>query len=258
MLSKYLFKQALFSDARSLARRFREKRMRYFEQEFFRAAFGDALNNDPSRIIRILDIGGTYDFWNALAFRYLNRCEITLLNLEKRGNGESMPNVRFMAGNATDLSVFGDGTFDLVFSNSCIEHIGRFPEWRKMADGMRRVGSHYFLQTPNRHFPLEPHFMFPFFQFLPLPVRAWLFQHFDLGYFPKKRRPGSLPAGSGQHPPFVPARSETPVSRRTGEAGTAAGPDQILHDPQSSAGLPTKAQGAKPCTVLNCIATTAK
>lgn len=185
MLNKYLFKQALFSDARSLARRFREKRMRYFEQEFFRAAFGDALNDDPSRTIRILDIGGTYDFWNALAFRYLNRCEITLFNLEKRGNGESMPNVRFMAGNATDLSAFGNGTFDLVFSNSCIEHIGRFPEWRKMADGMRRVGSHYFLQTPNRYFPLEPHFMFPFFQFLPLPVRAWLFQHFDLGYFRK-------------------------------------------------------------------------
>lgn len=188
MLSKYLFKQALFSNERSLARRFRAKRMRYFEQVFFRAAFGGALDADPARTVRILDIGGTYDFWNALAFQYLDRCEITLFNLEERGSGENVPNVRFMAGNATDLSAFGDGEFDLVFSNSCIEHIGRFPEWRKMADGMRRVGKCYFLQTPNRYFPMEPHFMFPFFQFLPLPVRAWLFQHFDLGYFQKSSR----------------------------------------------------------------------
>ena len=185
MLSKYLFKQALFSDERSLARRFRAKRMRYFEQEFFRSAFGGVLNADPARIIRVLDVGGTYDFWSALHFQYLDRCEITLFNLEQRESGENMPNVRFMTGDATDLSAFGDGAFDLVFSNSCIEHVGRFPEWRKMADGMRRVGTYFFLQTPNRYFPMEPHFMFPFFQFLPLTIRAWLFQHFDLGYFQK-------------------------------------------------------------------------
>ena len=185
MLSKYLFKQALFSNERSLARRFREERMRYFEQEFFRPAFGCLLNADHPPVIRILDIGGTYDFWNALAFQYMDRCEITLFNLEKRGSAEAVPNVRFMAGDATDLSAFGDGEFDLVFSNSCMEHVGRFPEWQKMADGMRRVGKYYFLQTPNRYFPLEPHFMFPFFQFLPLPIRAWLFQRFDLGYFQK-------------------------------------------------------------------------
>lgn len=185
MLSKYLFKQALFSNERSLARRFRAKRMRYFEQAFFRVAFDNILTAEPSRTVRILDIGGTYDFWNALAFQYLNRCEITLLNMEKRGIAETVPNVRFIAGDATDLSAFADGEFDLVFSNSCMEHVGRFPEWQRMADGMRRVGKHYFLQTPNRCFPLEQHFMFPFFQFLPLTVRAWLFQHFDLGYFQK-------------------------------------------------------------------------
>lgn len=185
MLSKYLFQQALFSNEHSLARRFRARRMRYFEQAFFLTAFGSALDADPSRTIRILDIGGTYDFWNALTFHYLDRCEITLFNLEKRGSGENIPSVRFMAGDATDLSAFRDGAFDLVFSNSCMEHVGRFPEWQRMADGMRRVGKYYFLQTPNRYFPMEPHFMFPFFQFLPLPVRAWLFHHFDLGYFQK-------------------------------------------------------------------------
>lgn len=185
MLGKFMLKQALFSDKKSLAYRFRTRRMRYFEQTFFSAVFGSALHADPPRAIRVLDIGGTYDYWNALSFRYLDRCDITLFNLEERGNGESIPNVHFVLGDATDLSAFRDGEFDLVFSNSCIEHVGRFPEWRRMAEGMRRVGKYYFLQTPNRYFPLEPHFMLPFFQFLPLKAKAWLLQHFDLGYFEK-------------------------------------------------------------------------
>ena len=185
MLSRFLFKQALFANDKTLARRFRANRMRYFEQAFFRAAFSDALRSDPPETIRILDVGGTYDYWNSLDFQYLDRCEITLLNPEKRGKAENNPNVRYLEGDGTDLSAFRDGEFDLAFSNSCIEHVGRFPEWRRMADGMRRVGKYYFLQTPNRRFPMEPHFMFPFFQFLPLNAKAWLIHHFDLGYFQK-------------------------------------------------------------------------
>ncbi len=185
MPGKFLLKQAYFSDEKSLAYRFRTRRMRYFEQTFFNAAFGGALGADPSLTIRVLDVGGTFDYWNALAFRYLDRCDITLFNLEERGNGENIPNVHYVLGDATDLSVFQDGEFDLVFSNSCIEHVGRFPEWQRMADGMLRVGKRYFLQTPNRYFPMEPHFMLPFFQFLPLRAKAWLFHHFDLGYFLK-------------------------------------------------------------------------
>ncbi len=185
MSGKFLFKQALFSNEKTFAHRFRAARMRYFEQSFFRAAFRDILEAQPPRTIRILDIGGTYDFWNALSFQYMDRCEITLLNPEKRGNPENSPNVHYMEGDATDLSAFHDGEFDLAFSNSCIEHVGRFPEWQRMADGMRRVGTYYFLQTPNRYFPMEPHFMFPFFQFLPLKAKALLFHNFDLGYFQK-------------------------------------------------------------------------
>ena len=184
MPGKYLFKQALFSNEKTFAHRFRANRMRYFEQSFFRAAFRDVLEAAP-RTIRILDIGGTYDFWNALTFQYLDRCEITLLNPEKRGNPENSPNVHYMEGDTTDLSAFQERDFDLVFSNSCIEHVGRFPEWLRMAEGMRRVGTYYFLQTPNRYFPMEPHFMLPFFHFLSLKIKAWLFQHFDLGYFQK-------------------------------------------------------------------------
>jgi hypothetical protein len=51
-----------------------------------------------------------------------------------------------------------------------------------MAREVKRVGMRYFVQTPNKYFPIEPHFLFPCFQFLPVPVRTWLLQHFHLGW----------------------------------------------------------------------------
>jgi hypothetical protein len=49
------------------------------------------------------------------------------------------------------------------------------------------VGKHYFIQTPNRYFPLEPHWLFPFFQFLPYSFQIFLTKNFSLGHYPKTR-----------------------------------------------------------------------
>lgn len=63
-----------------------------------------------------------------------------------------------------------------------------------MAREVKRVGARYFLQTPNRHFPIEPHFLFPYFQFLPVPARVWLLQHFRLGWRSRIRDAGKARA----------------------------------------------------------------
>jgi hypothetical protein len=78
-----------------------------------------------------------------------------------------------------------DKEFDIVFSNSVIEHLFTRENQAKMAKEIRRIGKNYFVQTPNLHFPLEAHWRFPFFQFLPFGVRVYLTQHFNLGRFPK-------------------------------------------------------------------------
>ena len=39
---------------------------------------------------------------------------------------------------------------------------------------MRELAQLHWVQTPYRYFPVEPHFLFPGFQFLPLTVRAVL------------------------------------------------------------------------------------
>lgn len=55
-----------------------------------------------------------------------------------------------------------------------------------MAQEVRRVGKRYFVQTPNFFFPIEPHFLFPAFHWLPMSVRTWLVRHFDLGWYKKQ------------------------------------------------------------------------
>jgi hypothetical protein len=57
------------------------------------------------------------------------------------------------------------------FSNSVIEYVGDFPDQQRMADEVRRVGDRYRVQSMSKHFPIEPRFVFPFYQHLPLWLR---------------------------------------------------------------------------------------
>jgi len=109
--------------------------------------------------------------------------KIVLLNLTEVEVGH--PNFRSITGDGRDMKEFKNGEFDIVFSNSVIEHLGTYDDQRRMAGEIRRVGKRFFVQTPNRFFPIEPHFLFPFFQFLPLGIKVWLRAHFQLGWYPK-------------------------------------------------------------------------
>jgi hypothetical protein len=107
--------------------------------------------------------------------------EITLLNLSQIEIHHS--NLESVVGDARNMREFGDGEFDVVFSNSVIEHVGDYKNQKQMALEVQRVGKRYFLQTPNFYFPFEPHFLFPFFQFFPLWLKVFLIRHFNLGWY---------------------------------------------------------------------------
>jgi len=157
----------------SLASKMRRSRFRFFL---------DLLASVP-KPVSILDVGGTQIFWEMMGFSELEQIQITLLNLE-------MPEITLsnfvgLEGDAKNLDVIADQQFDVVFSNSVIEHVGDFSQQQRMASEIRRVGKRYFVQTPNCNFPMEPHYLFPAFQWLPESFQVGLIRHFDLGHIKK-------------------------------------------------------------------------
>jgi hypothetical protein len=122
---------------------------------------------------RILDIGGDPDYWadveDMLGQR---RWHVTLLNLTT----SPVEDARFasVAGDARDLSAYADMSFDLVHSNSVIEHVGSWLDMKAMAQEARRVAPRYFVQTPYFWFPVEPHNSTFFFHWMPESIRVSL------------------------------------------------------------------------------------
>lgn len=164
----------------SLATQMRRRRFQYFL----------SLLDIVPRPLTVLDVGGTQGFWERMGFVDEPGIQFTILNIEPQAVHHAQFNS--VVGDATDLSLFAGASFDVVFSNSVIEHVGNLDRQRRMAQEIRRVGRRYFVQTPNYYFPLEPHFLFPGFQWLPLEARAWLLHHFDLGW--AKRLPTRMAA----------------------------------------------------------------
>jgi hypothetical protein len=162
------------TDVRSLSSRFRKIRLSYFL---------DFLSKCPSSIT-ILDVGGAEEYWINLGYVGDENVKITILNLDKPV--APAKKFDFVQGDVRNMSQLKDGSFDIVFSNSTVEHLGTFAEQMMAAKEIRRVGKGYFIQTPNYYFPIEPHFLVPFFQFLPIGLRIFMLMHFNLGWISRK------------------------------------------------------------------------
>lgn len=134
-----------------------------------------------NRPLRVLDLGGTRSYWEALSDLWQDQnFDITIVNL----GGETLEDGLFhlRPGNACNLSEYDDNSFDVVHSNSVIEHVGHWPEMKAMADEVRRLAPHYYLQTPNFWFPLEPHFRTLFWPLYPESWRAAMLMKKRRGY----------------------------------------------------------------------------
>lgn len=137
-------------------------------------------------ICRIIDIGGRMEHWAALSDLWRDRnIEVTLVNLETEII--TQPGFQSLAADARDLTRFADNAFDLVYSNSVIEHVGQWADQKRMASEARRVAPRRFVQTPNYWFPLEPHFRMPFIHWLPEPWRIAIVRAHACGFYPKAK-----------------------------------------------------------------------
>ncbi len=135
------------------------------------------------RRARILDIGGTRVYWGIVGREFLAGRNVTILVLNLPGelNEQDDELFRFAEGDACKLSEYEDNSFDIVHSNSVIEHVGDRLRMEAFASEVRRLAPAYFVQTPNYWFPLEPHFVCPAFHWLPERWRAELLKRTGLG-----------------------------------------------------------------------------
>lgn len=154
----------------SFANRLRAKRFRQFEALI-------ALFPQP---VRILDVGGETAFWENRGWAGRDGIQIFSLNLVPEEQRHE--NIKPIAGDATNLSQFGDGTFDVAFSNSVIEHLFTFENQRRMASEVQRVGKAFWIQTPNFWFPIEPHFQVPGWQWMPVRARIAMIRRWRCGW----------------------------------------------------------------------------
>jgi SAM-dependent methyltransferase len=139
----------------------------------FLALIDDVLrHHEPCRII---DIGGEPGYWDTVADLLGNRpIHVTLVNTVAPKSVSSR--FTYLQGDARNLASLADLSFDIVHSNSVIEHVGAWDDMAAMAREVRRLAPAYFVQTPNFWFPVEPHFRTAFFHWLPVPLRVSLAQ----------------------------------------------------------------------------------
>lgn len=179
MLSNFLFD---YKNKRSLVSRLRQKRLSHF------SLLIDRIYKEKGGV-RLLDLGGTISYWERLPVNYLEskNVHITVINLQEPIDApESNERYSYLVANACDLNFFDDLSFDLVHSNSVIEHVGDWQKMKSFANEARRLAPYYYVQVPHYWFPFEPHFMLPFFHWLPKPWRVSLVLRFSLGYFPRQ------------------------------------------------------------------------
>lgn len=129
---------------------------------------------------RILDLGGTAHYWHRVGLPFLEEkgFEITVVNLEKSDMGDGP--FKLLVGDATSLDL-PDNSYDIVHSNSVIEHVGGDTKMADFARETRRLAPAYYMQTPNYWFPVDPHFWrMPAFHWLPESARTELLLRFPI------------------------------------------------------------------------------
>jgi hypothetical protein len=161
---------ALDTGPNTLAGRMRAARFKLFEQ----------LLVDLPSPARILDIGGTNYFWELRGLAGDPSVLITIANIFEQERAHD--NIAPLEASATDLADLADDSFDLVFSNSTIEHLFTWEAQRSMAREVRRLAPAYFVQTPNFWFPVEPHFLTLGWHWLPTGARIALLKRRRYGH----------------------------------------------------------------------------
>jgi hypothetical protein len=127
----------------------------------------------------VLDLGGTPSTWTDIRD---HPEAVVIVNRDPQPQ-TPMAWLTTIVGDACALPPALSGQhFDIVYSNSVIEHVGGYYQRRQFSESVHQAATRHWIQTPYRYFPVEPHWVFPFFQFLTPRTRASIAQHWSLAH----------------------------------------------------------------------------
>lgn len=134
---------------------------------------------------RIVDLGGTAEHWLSVRDIWGSLpVSITIVNrIPQAPDNEALS---FTAGDVRDLSALSSKSFDLVYSNSVIEHVGEWEDMQKMAAEVERLADRHHIQTPNFWFPVDPHYRSLMFHWLPDNAKARMLMRRGRGHHPQQ------------------------------------------------------------------------
>ncbi len=135
---------------------------------------------------RIIDLGGTSAYWRPFEAELAMR-NLTILIVNPVIQAPISACFTSIIGDATGLPGFDDNSFEIVHSNSVIEHVGDRAAMARMAAEVRRLAPACFVQTPNFWFPYEAHARTLFFHWLPVRARVALLMRRNCGFYPRAR-----------------------------------------------------------------------
>lgn len=127
---------------------------------------------EPRPSDTLVDLGGGYGIDNEFEPMHHFFREVLLVNLD--AEPARIGSISTMRGDARALP-YPNRSFDWVFSNAVIEHVGNWEEQRRMAHEVRRVARKgYFVATPNFYFPIDPHTFLPLRHYWKQSSDCWM------------------------------------------------------------------------------------
>jgi hypothetical protein len=145
-----------------------------------RKRFAVFLNKiSPTAEMSLLDVGGYPGNWTQ--YKPVVKC-LDILNIhpiELARADCSHYNMRAMIGDGCKLDL-PNNAYDIVFSNSVIEHVGSYKNQKAFASEARRVGKKLWIQTPAYECFIEPHYLAPFIHWLPKRWQKKLVRNFTI------------------------------------------------------------------------------
>jgi hypothetical protein len=141
------------------------------------------------RPVRIIDLGGSAQMWRRWGVTADDGLHIVLANPHRSDTthrSETLPGgfVQSWSVDVLELSAQSFEAYDLIFSNSMLEHLPSRADQHLLAKTIETSGKPYFIQVPNKHCIVDPHFPHPlaaFFAMWPRRLQVWAHHRHALG-----------------------------------------------------------------------------